>query len=73
MKGNRMKNNNQTQLDIVTTELRMICYNNYLLEKGVITKRKHEEMYLDIVSDSRRYFRENFGENSFEGQWPKIQ
>ncbi len=49
-----MKNDNQTRLDIVTTELRMIYYNNYLLEKGVITKREHEEMYIDIISESRK-------------------
>lgn len=71
MKGNRMKNDNQTQLDIVTTELRMIYYNNYLLEKGAITKREHEEMYIDIISESKRGFRDELKENSLEERLSK--
>ena len=66
MKGNRMKNDNQTSLDIVTTELRMIYYNNYLLEKGVITKREHEEMYIDIISESRKRRGDELGEIPLE-------
>ncbi len=33
-----------------TREIRLQYYNDYLLAKGVITKREHDKMFLQIIS-----------------------
>ena len=42
--------NNCSKFDNITRELRLLYYNNYLLENGVITKHEHEKMNLVIIS-----------------------
>lgn len=37
-------------LEIMTKELRMLYYNNYLLKHGVITSREHSKMNLAILA-----------------------
>ncbi len=37
-------------LEIITKELRMLYYNNYLLKHGVITSREHSKMNLAILA-----------------------
>ena len=44
-----MKDNN-IKLEIITRELRMLYYNDYLLKHGVITKREHDKMTIAIIS-----------------------
>jgi len=45
-----MEKDNKLKLEIMTRELRLLYYNNYLFQKGVITKREHDKMNLDIIS-----------------------
>lgn len=45
-----MKKDNKQKTEIMTRELRLLYYNNYLLENGVITKREFEKMNLAIIS-----------------------
>lgn len=45
-----MEKNNNLKFEIMTRELRLLYYNNYLLEKKVITKREHERMNIAIIS-----------------------
>ena len=44
-----MKDNN-IKLEIITRQLRMLYYNDYLLKHGVITKREHDKMNIAIIS-----------------------
>ena len=37
-------------LEIITKELRVLYYNNYLLKHGVITSREHSKMNLAILA-----------------------
>lgn len=37
-------------LEIITKELRMLYYNNYLLKHGVITSREHSKINLAILA-----------------------
>ena len=37
-------------LEIITKELRMLYYNNYLLKHGVITSREHSKMNRAILA-----------------------
>lgn len=37
-------------LEIITKELRMLYYNNYLLKHSVITSREHSKMNLAILA-----------------------
>lgn len=45
-----MEKNNNLKFEIMTRELRLLYYNNYLLEKKVITKREYDKMNLVIIS-----------------------
>lgn len=40
---------NEKLVKAVSAELRLNYYNDYLLKKGVITKREHREMYMRIL------------------------
>jgi len=45
-----MKKDNKLKIEIMSREIRLLYYNNYLLNNGVITKREHDRMYLAIIS-----------------------
>lgn len=49
-KGRDMEKDNKLRRDIMAEEIRLIYYNNYLLENGVITEREHKKMYSAILS-----------------------
>ena len=51
-----MKKDNKLELEIMTRELRLLYYNEYLFKNGVITKREHDKMNLAIIS---KYGKEN--------------
>ncbi len=61
-----MEKDNKLKLEIMTRELRMLYYNNYLLENNVITKREHDKMYLAIISKYGKRRRNELGEISCE-------
>ena len=61
-----MEKYNKLKLEIMTRELRLLYYNNYLLENGVITKREHDKMNLAIISKSGKRRRSELGEISYE-------
>ena len=61
-----MKKDKNSKLEIMTRELRLIYYNNYLLKNGVITKREHEKMNLAIISKCGKRRHSEFGEISLE-------
>lgn len=53
-----MKKNNNLKLEIMTREIRLLYYNNFLLNYGIITKREYDKMNLAIISKygkRRRY------------------
>lgn len=56
----------QRQRDIVAEEIRLIYYNNYLLENGVITEREHNKMYSAILSHVGNRKKKELGFISFE-------
>lgn len=45
-----MKKNNKQKNEIISREIRLLYYNNYLLNNGVITKREFDKMNLAIIS-----------------------
>lgn len=45
-----MGKDNKLKREIMTRELRLLYYNNYLLENGIISKREHDRMNLAIIS-----------------------
>ena len=45
-----MKKDNKLEVEIMTRELRLLYYNDYLFKNGVITKREHDKMNLAIIS-----------------------
>ena len=45
-----MMKDNKSALEIMTREIRLLYYNNYLLNHGVITTREHGKMNLAIIS-----------------------
>ena len=61
-----MKKDNKLNLEIVTRELRLLYYNDYLFKNGVITKREHDKMNLAIISKYGKRRRNEHGENSLE-------
>lgn len=65
-KGCSMNKDNKLKLEIMTRELRLLYYNNYLLNNGVITKREHEKMNLAIISKCGKRRRNELGELSLE-------
>lgn len=61
-----MNKDNKLKLEILTRELRLGYYNDYLLEKGVISKREHSAMNLAIMKEAGSRRRKELGEMSFE-------
>lgn len=61
-----MEKDNKLKLEIMTRELRLLYYNNYLLDNKVITKREHERMNLVIISKCGKKRRNELGEISLE-------
>ena len=49
LEGSIIKNN-KLSLEIMTQEIRLLYYNDYLLNRGVITKREHDKMNLAIIA-----------------------
>lgn len=45
-----MNKDNKLKLQIMTRELRLLYYNDYLFKNGVITKREQDKMYLAVIS-----------------------
>lgn len=64
MIGEYMKNG--LKCEIMTREIRLLYYNNYLLEKGIITKREHDKLNLAIISKCGKKRRNELGEVSLE-------
>ena len=61
-----MKKDNKLELEIMTRELRFLYYNNFLYKKGVITKREHDKMNLEIISKCGKKRRNELGKISLE-------
>ena len=61
-----MKKDNKLKLEIMTSEIRLLYYNTYLLDNGVITKREHDKMNLAIISKCGKRRRAELGEISSE-------
>ncbi len=59
-----MIKNNKLQLEIMTRELRLLYYNDYLFKNNVITKREHDKMNLAIISKCGKKRRNELGEYS---------
>ena len=65
-KGSCMKNDNKLKLEIMTRELRLVYYNNFLYKNCVITKREHDKMNLAIISKYGKRRRNELHEISLE-------
>ena len=61
-----MGKDNKLRLKIMTRELKLLYYNNYLFEKGAITKSEHDNMNLAIISKCGKKRHTELGEISFE-------
>lgn len=68
-----MKKDNQVRIDVMSREIRLLYYNNYLYEKGVITKREYEKMNLAIIEKCGHRKREKLGEISTEEQLSRMR
>lgn len=68
-----MKKDNRVRIDIMSREIRMLYYNNYLYEKGVITKREYEKMNFAIIEKSGKRRCKELGEMSFEEKLSKVR
>lgn len=64
-----MNKDDRIKLEIMTRELRLNYYNNYLLENGIITKREHNTMNLIIMKESSLRRKKELGEISFEERY----
>lgn len=56
-----MKKDNKSALEIMTRELRLLYYNNYLLKNDVITSREHDKLNLVIISKYGKRMRNETG------------
>ena len=61
-----MRKDNKLKREIMTRELRLLYYNNYLLENGIISKREHDRMNLAIISKCGKGRRTELNEISLE-------
>ena len=68
-----MEKDNKLKLEIMTRELRLLYYNNYLLENDVITKREHDKMNLAIISKYGKRRRNELGEISREERLSSVR
>ena len=62
-KGKVMQDN-KLKLEVMSREIRLLYYNDYLFEQGVITKREHDKMNLDIISLCGKSMRNQGKDNS---------
>ena len=63
-KGKSMNKNDKLKFEILTRELRLLYYNNYLLERDVITKHEHNRINLAIISKYGKRNCDELGESS---------
>ncbi len=56
-----MNRDNKSALEIMTRELRLLYYNNYLLKNDVITSREHDKLNLAIISKYGKRMRNETG------------
>ena len=68
-----MKKDDKLKLEIMTRELRLLYYNDYLLKNGVITKREHDKMNLAIISKCGKRRRNELGEISLEDRLSSVR
>ena len=68
-----MEKDNKLKLEIMTRELRLLYYNNYLLDNSVITKREHDKMNLAIISKYGKRRRNELGEISREERLSSVR
>lgn len=61
-----MGKDNKLKREIMTRELRLLYYNNYLLENGIISKREHDRMNLAIILKCGKRRRTELNEISLE-------
>jgi hypothetical protein len=61
-----MKKDDKLRLEIMTRELRLLYYNDYLLSNGVITKREHNKMYLAIIGECGKRRKSELAQTSLE-------
>lgn len=61
-----MGKDNKLKHEIMTRELRLLYYNNYLFENGIISKREHERMNLAIITKCGKRRRTELNEVSLE-------
>ena len=52
-----MKKDNKLEVEIMTRELRLLYYNDYLFKNGVITKREHDKINLAVISKCGKRYR----------------
>lgn len=57
---------NKRRLELMAREIRLIYYNNYLFEHGVISKRELERMNLAIISACGKNRKSELNEISLE-------
>ena len=50
-----MSNNKENEVLNTSRELVLKYYNDYLLERGIITKQEHSAMNLAIINDTCRH------------------
>mgnify|MGYP003302174342 CR=1 FL=1 len=68
-----MAKDKNLKLDIMTRELRLLYYNNYLFNNGVITKREHDKMNLAIISKCGKRRKDELGEISLEERLSSVR
>ena len=61
-----MRKDNKLKHEIMPRELRLLYYNNYLLDNGIISKREHDRMNLAIISKCGKRRRTELNEISLE-------
>ena len=72
-KGCSMIKDDKLKLEIMTRELRLLYYNNYLFNNDVITKREHDRMNLAIISKCGKKRRNELGELSSEERLSSVR
>ena len=68
-----MKKNNKQKNEIITREIRLLYYNNYLLNNNVITKREFDKMNLAIISKYGKRRHDELGEISLEERLSSVR
>lgn len=68
-----MKKNNKQKNEIITREIRLLYYNNYLLNNGIITKREFDKMNLAIISKYGKRRHDELGEISLEERLSSVR